>query len=271
MRFAGIILVIIGLYMAVIKPWFSTNFTGEELAIANIYDKSKLASKSRGWQVANVLLEREKSPAIVRIAVTRLPGQLQGNGKMKLLLRVAPISLSGETLGPVLNEAVTVNLDSSNSGATPDGAARITSISSSEFPINRTGNFKIGAFPVSSDKTRKGAPDLNIDRNITNIDVTILSGVEPVARSNAMLGFGLIVLGVVLLSISRRSRKSRYDNSPLGEPDLPPETLTKEKGSNSSPKAPSRNQQPEAEPEPKKRTTDIGRTIQWGRDAGKKR
>ena len=264
MRFIPILLIVAGLYMAVVKPWFSTTLTGEELAQTQVYDRANTTGGARGWNVSTVFLEKENSPAIIRIKVSRLPGQHYDNGKLKLLVRLAPISQDGTAGQTIVNEAVTINLETGNSGNSTTQAQEISVISTSEFEVPRTGNYKIGAFPISSNNASNGNPDLEIDRNITGISAIVMSGVEPVGKSNAILGFALIAVGLALMSIFKRRKRRRKAAGPLAPPPARVEPDDQSEEITSSVK-----EKPAPESDPVPPSSNVGKTIKWGRDAGK--
>ena len=96
MRLIGILLIVAGLFYAIARPWFGAESTTTQLAKAVVFDQQKIASQNRGWQVSNVFLDKANSPARIRINVFRLPGDSYDNRGLKLLVRVAPISKSGD-------------------------------------------------------------------------------------------------------------------------------------------------------------------------------
>lgn len=266
MRIIGILLIVAGLYFAVAKPWFSTNLTGEELATTKVYDRKKALGKNRGWEVGSVFLEKESSPAIIRLKVGRLPGQFYNNAKLKLLIRLAPVSRDGTTDGTIVNEAVTVDLDTGVSETSSGQELQLAVISTKEFVIPATGNYKIGAFPIAGNNVTQGSTSLKIDPNITQISAIVMSDVEVVASSSPLRGGVMIVAGILLMSIAKRRRKLRVkpqkdvSTTPVAKKPEPVATQI------DIDKQPEREK--EIAPPPK---TDVGKTIQWGRDAGKKR
>lgn len=263
MRIIGVLLIVAGLYFAVAKPWFSTNLTGEELATTKVYDRKKALGENRGWEVSSVFLEKESSPAIIRLMVRRLPGQFYNNAKLKLLIRLAPVSRDGTTGGTIVNEAVTVSLDTGGPETSSGQELQLAVISTKEFVIPATGNYKIGAFPIAGNNVTQGNTSLKIDPNITQISAIVMSDVEVVASSSPLRGGVMIVAGILLMSIAKRRRKLR------GKPQK--NVTTTSVARKPEPVA----TQVDKEPEPEKETaappkTDVGKTIQWGRDAGKK-
>ena len=278
MRFVGILLIVAGMFYAVARPWFSSNFTGEEHANAVIFDKNKTNSSSKGWKIARVFLDQENNPARIRIKVWRLPGQIYGDANIKLLVRVAPIGLDGKTSAPIINQQVFINLENVDSQTLPQSDAKLAVTSTREFEIDKTGQYKIGAYPIAADNVSDGQSDLNIDKNIIRIDAVVMGGVEAVGSSSPIFGGALVVLGIIMLSIFKR-RKSNRNIGNSSNPTAPPATIPDDDNI----VAPGADTQKPVEPDPIKRKpvepapiapkpqTDVGKTIKWGRDAGKKR
>ena len=283
MRFIGIILIIAGLFYAIARPWFNSNFTGEELAQTVIFEKSGAEYDDRGWQVSNIFLDEKNNPARVQLNVWRLPGQFYDGNILKLLVRVAPISRDGTILSPKLNQQITIDLDNSTSSTLPSSEAKLISISSDEFEIDHTGNYKIGAVPISADNVITGNAEFEIDSNIVRIDAVVMGGVEAVGTSSPIIGAGLVLLGILILSIfrrktSRRQHKLPEQNQHRPQNDIPQadiEPVATDDGQRQQRQTRSRQPAPQPEPVPKPvaepTKTNVGKTIKWGRDAGKKR
>jgi hypothetical protein len=267
LRLIGILLIVAGLFYAIARPWFNSNFTGEEFAQTVFFDKAKSNDRNRGWQISKVFLEEENNPARIRIKVLRIPGRVNDNKNMKLLVRVAPIGRDGATQTPILNQPVTINLVNETSNSQPATEPKRIFASTEEFEITRTGQFQIGAFPISPDNVTIGQPELKIDGNITRIEAVVMGGVEKVSSSGPMLGVALVILGIVLLSIFKRLKsRPRGNNLPhRNRPakEIPRTDAQPEKASKNAPPV-SRKSKPVPKPQ-----TNVGKTIKWGRDAGK--
>ena len=275
MRLIGILLIIAGLFYAIARPWFGAEDTTTQLAKAVIFDQQKIAGQNRGWQVSNVFLDKVNSPARVRINVLRLPADSYDNRGLKLLVRVAPISQSGEIQAAEVNQPVIIDLE--NGFDNPAGGnARLHSISTEEFQINRTGQYKIGAVPVSADNVTTSAPALEIDRNIIRIEAVVLSGIEATGSSGLVLGVAMVLFGFILLSIFKRQQKIIGGTQ---ETRRPPEDVADSQADEVVDEVIDEVQSrvenddtPEREVPPQRQSkTGVGKTIKWGRDAGKKR
>lgn len=263
MRLIGIILVVIGLYFAIARPWFNANFSGEEVANVTIYDKTQSVDQNRGWQVNQVFLDPTNNPVRVRIAVHRLPGQVYNDGLLKLLIRVADVDSSGNSSKPILDEEVTVHLNAETSSSLPSGEAKTFVVSSSDFFIDFRGYHKVGALPVIPRRKSVNSADLDIDRNIIQIDASVIKSAAPIGSSSTILGFAMVFGGFVLISFFKRKKLApNPPQPPVEDTDgliLEPHPLE----DNPIPEV------PPVTPEPRK--TNVGKTIKWGRDAGKKR
>lgn|GEM_PF-4495409 len=257
MRFIAIILIFAGLFYAFGKPFFGGGSTGEQVANTVFFDRAKAGSENAGWQVSNVFLENDKNPLIIQVKPTLNGRNFNTDKPLKLLIRVAPIAQNGTTLPAIVNQPVTLDPANANTVATKP------------FDIDQTGQYKIGTFPIAADNVTIGRPDLEIDRNIVSIEATILGQARSGGSSGWLMGIGLVVLGIIMLSIFRRGKlpqpKSEQevdlqeeDDSPVPDPDIQPADN------------PARKAEPEVRQEPPpKRKTDVGKTIQWGRDADK--
>ncbi len=275
MRLIGIILVVIGLYFAIARPWFNSNFSGEEVASVTVYDKTEATDRSRGWRVNQILLDPENNPVRIRIAVHRLPGQVYNDGLLKLLVRVADVDTSGNSSKPILDENVTVHLNTQTSSSLPSGEAKTFVVSTSEFYVDYRGYHKIGALPVIPANTSINSADLDIDRNIIQIDASIIKAVSPIGSSGTVIGFLMVFGGFLLISFFKRRKAAIAEAQPPLEEDdgliLEPHPLEE----NPIPEVLPVEPEPRKKPEPRKtsepRKTNVGKTIKWGRDAGKKR
>ncbi len=272
MRILGILLIIAGLFYTVAKPLFDAGSSEEEIAKTLFYDRSNSSDENRGWQVSRIFVEKEDNPLNIRITVSRVIGKLDDGGNLKLLVRVAPISQSGTTLPSVLNQPVTIDLEDNNSETQSQSGQMSMSVSTREFDIERSGQFKIGAFPVASDNVTVGKPKLEIDGKIIRIEAILLSKSEAGSSSNSLLGVGLVVLGIILLSLFRR-RKAK-SNGKVSPDQKQPDSEIEEGGGEypadrSDSPVISDKPEPESPPVSSERKTDVGKTIQWGRDADK--
>ncbi|MCF6321268.1 MAG: hypothetical protein L3J32_05795 [Rhizobiaceae bacterium] len=268
MRIIGIIMIVIGLFYAVAKPWFGSNFTGEEIARATVFDKSKSNNKDQGWRVSEIFLQGDNQTIRIRMNVLRLPGQIYDNGKLRLLVRVAPAGQAGAAQRPLLSEEITVSLEGTRSGGTSSTEPYLIFATSKEFTIQRSGQYKIGAIPNTGGNV--GNNGLDIDANIIGIEAQVLSGVQATGSSNTLFGGALVVFGIVLMSIAKR-RKLRGNTKMATAPPKP--VATADPADNINP-AIGRDEPPPAPPVVKPKPapkTDVGKTIKWGRDAGKKR
>ncbi len=272
MRILGILLIIAGLFYAVAKPLFNAGPAGEEVARTLFFDRSNTSDENKGWQVSKIFLEKDKNPLNIRITIFRMTGKLDEGRNLKLLVRVAPVSQSGTTLPSVLNQPVTIDLEGGDSGSqSPSGQMKI-SVSTKEFEIEQTGQFKIGAFPIAADNVTIGKPELEIDGKIIRIEAILTGSAEAGNSSNSLLGVGLVVLGIIMLSLFRR-RKNRQ-NAQVPPDQIQPENDMQDRGlenpaPRSEPPVISDEAEPKRQPARHKRETDIGKTIQWGRDADK--
>jgi hypothetical protein len=260
LRFIGIILIFAGLFYAFGKPFLGGQSTGEQVANTVFFDRSKSNGENAGWQVSNVFLENDNNPLIIQIKLSLEGRKNNTDQPLKLLVRVAPIAQNGSTLPAVLNQPVTMDLGNSDS------------VSTKEFVIEQTGQYKIGAFPIAADNVTIGRPDLEVDRNILSIEATILGHAEAGGSSGWLMGIGLVVLGIIMLSIFRRGRKQSPKNEleqVSGNVDRDSQELDPQI---QAPSNPADNVEPEVRREPPplpKRNTDVGKSIQWGRDANK--
>jgi len=258
LRIIGIVLIIAGLFYAFGKPFLGGRSTGEQVAKTVFFDRSKSHSENAGWQVSNVFLEKDNNPLIIQIKLSLEGRNNYTDEPLKLLVRVAPIAQNGSTLPALLNQPVTIDLEGGNS------------VSTKEFSIEQTGQFKIGAFPMAADNVTIGGPDLEIDRNILSVEAAILGQAEAGGSSGWLMGIGFVVLGIIMLSIFRRGKTQpakeeleqgyEEEHRDIQEVDIPNQS--------------SNNQADDIKPEPRKKTpappkrkTDVGKSIQWGRDA----
>ena len=260
MRFIGILLIIAGLFYAFGKPFFGSQMTGKQMARTVFFDRSKSSSENAGWQVSKIFLEEGNNPLIVQIKLLLEGRNSYSDEPLKLLVRVAPIAQNGSTLPAVLNHPVTFDVENDKS------------ISTKEFDIEKTGQFKIGAFPISADNVTIGEPDLEIDRNILSIEATILGQAKTGGSSGWLMGIGFVVLGIIMLSIFRRSKarpvKEELEEA-TGNIERDAQEFNPEIETSSNPVE---NVEPEVKhetPPPAQRKTDVGKSIQWGRDADK--
>lgn len=272
MRFIGIVMIIAGLYLGLAKPWVKYHFTGDKFAQTIFFDKAKSNNGTKGWDVAKVFLQKENNPIRIRINAYRLPGQIYDNGKLKLLVRVAPISQDGSAMPAELNQQVTLNLENTTSNPLPGTKAKLITKATSSFEISRTGQYKIGAFPIPDDNVSNSSPDLKIDTNIIRIDAVVLGNVEEVSSGGSSRGIILAILGFGVLVISSRKKSKSKSKRVAKQPapsapkvDVPPAKRPVETVKHEPKVEPPK---PEPKPEPK---TKVGKTIKWGRDAGKKR
>ncbi len=272
MRILGILLIVAGLFYAVAKPLFDSGPAGEEVAKTLFYDRSNSSDEAKGWQVSKVFLETGNNPQNIRITVSRMTGKLDEGRNLKLLVRVAPISQSGATLPSVLNQPVTIDLEDENSNTrSPSGQMKIL-VSTKEFEIEQTGQFKIGAFPIAADNVTVGKPELEIDRKIIRIEAVLIGRAEAGDSSNSLLGVGLVVLGIIVLSLFRR--RKIQSNGQISADQIQPENEMEEESlenpiDRSGPPVVSDEPEPKRQSARPKRETDVGKSIQWGRDADK--
>ncbi|MCP4183381.1 MAG: hypothetical protein GY761_08695 [Hyphomicrobiales bacterium] len=258
MRFIGIILILAGLFYAFGKPFLGWQSTGEQVANTVFFDRSKSSGENAGWQVSSVFLENDSNPLIIRIKLSLEGRKNETDEPLKLLVRVAPIAQNGSTLPAVLNQPVTIDLANGNS------------VSTKEFAIEQTGQFKIGAFPIAADNVTIGRPDLEVDRNILSIEAAILGHARVGGSSGWLMGIGLVVLGIIMLSIFRRGRKQPADNELEREFEEEDRDSQESDAEIQTSGSPPENVEPEVRqepPPPSKRKTDVGKSIQWGRDA----
>ena len=246
MRLIGIFLIIAGLYYGVARPWLGQATTEKELTQTVVFDKQKIDGQNLGWQVANVLLEQKFNTAHIRIDLWYLPGTNLKDSNLKLLVRVAPINQDGEIEEAELNQSVVINLGSENANSdTSDGVRLITALTN-KFNISRTGQYKIGAFPISADNVTFGKPDLKIDSSIIRIDAVVITGSGATGSFDQLFGSPLsggvlVIFGIIVLSFFKR-RKTKRGTASI------------------SPKKSAKSAKPAS-----------AKTIRWGRDAGKKR
>ncbi len=258
MRIIGILLILAGLFYAFGKPFLGGQSTGEQVANTVFFDRAKSNNENAGRQVSTVFLENDNNPLIIQIKLTLDGRSYKSDEPMKLLVRVAPIAQNGSTLPAVLNQPVTIDLGNSES------------VFTKEFVIEQTGQYKIGAFPIAADNVTIGQPDLEVDRNILSIEAAILGHAEAGGSSGWLMGIGLVVLGIIMLSIFRRGGKQQANTElerELEEEDRDSQELDAEIQTSSHPPE---NVEPEVRqepPPPSKRKTDVGKSIQWGRDA----
>ncbi len=270
MRLVGILLILAGLFFAIAQPWFQSNFTGEELAQQTFFKKSSSKNSAQknamGWEVGEIKLDSDNNPHRIRINVKRLPGQKYQNGKLKLLVRVAPLTSDGSAQEAAFAETITINLENATDNP-PGQAPQLISTSTSIFDISQSGNFKIGAIPLPSVAKKIVAPDFNIDPNIVSIQSIVQGRVEEVSSLSAIKGFAMVILGIGIVSISgRRNRKKRAARQRQNAPrQAPEESITSAPLERVPPPKP-----PKPAPKPE-RKTNVGKTIRWGRNAGKKK
>jgi len=262
-------MIVIGLFYAVAKPWFGSNFTGKEIARSTVFDKSKSNSEDRGWRVGQISLPGDSDKVRIRINVLRLPGQIYDNGKLNLVVRLARSGQVGSSSTPLMSEEVSVSLE--NTGSNTDSTEPyLIFATSSEFTVVRAGQYKIGAIPKLDGTSTGNISD--IDANIIGIEAQVLSGVQTTSSSNTLFGGALVIFGIVLMSIAKR-RKLRGNTETASAPAKP--VATADPADNINP-AIGRKEPPPPPPVPKAKPkpdpeTDVGKTIKWGRDAGKKR
>ena len=278
MRLVGILLILAGLFFAIAKPWFQSNFTGEELGKQTFFKKSSGQSDTMGWEVGEINLDSANNPHRIRINIKRLPAQKYQNGKLKLLVRIAPLANNGSTQEAEFAETITINLENATDNP-PDGAPQLISTSTSVFDISQSGNFKIGAIPLPAVAKNIVAPDFKIDPNIVSIVSIVQGSVEEVSSLSAIKGFAMVILGIGIVSISsRRKRKKRAGRQRRNAPARAPENTieTHDTPVSRQERAPPL-KPPEPKPAPKRaapkpvRKTNVGKTIRWGRNAGKKK
>ena len=273
MRLVGILLILAGLFFAIAKPWFQSNFTGEEIASFAFFEKNQGDNSSEFWNVSERALSQENNPHRIRINVKRLPGQKYQNGKLKLLVRIAPLASDGSTQEAAFAETITINLENATDNP-PDSAAQLISTSTSVFNIPQSGNYKIGAIPLPSNAKKIIVPDFKIDPNIVSIGSIVQGRVEETSSLSAIKGIAMVIFGIVLVSMSgRRKRRKRAGRQRRNAPThIPEEAITSVPLERAPPpKAPKPKPTPKpAVPKPE-RKTNVGKTIRWGRNAGKKK
>ena len=273
MRLVGILLILAGLFFAIAKPWFQSNFTGEELAQQTFFKKSSGNNNAMGWEVGQIKLDSANNPHRIRINVKRLPAQKYLNGKLKLLVRVAPLANDGSAQEAAFAETITINLENATDNP-PDGGPQLISTSTSVFNISQSGNYKIGAIPLPAVAKRIVAPDFKIDPNIVSIKSIVHGQVEEVSSLSSIKGFAMVIFGIVLVSIAgrRKRRKMATSQRQYAPTPGPEETITSAPQERAPPPKP-----PKPKPTPKpvalkpERKTNVGKTIRWGRNAGKKK
>ncbi len=273
MRLVGILLILAGLFFAIAKPWFQSNFTGEEIANFAFFEKNQGDNSSEFWNVSERALSQENNPHRIRINVKRLPGQKYQNGKLKLLVRIAPLASDGSTQEAAFAETITINLENATDNP-PDSAAQLISTSTGVFNIPQSGNYKIGAIPLPSNAKKVIVPDFKIDPNVVSIRSIVQGRVEETSSLSAIKGFAMVIFGIVLVSMSgRRKRRKRAGRQRRNAPARAPENTIE---THDTPVSRQERAPPPKPPEPKPapkpvRKTNVGKTSRWGRNAGKKK
>lgn len=262
MRLLGILLLLGGLYFAIAKPWFSTQFTGEKIATSTLFQKGD------GWRAGTVELDDDDGPFRTRINVYRLQGKIRSRERLHLIFRVQDAN-SGSV---VVEKRLALNLDEASNNTRSD-VEQLHSVAVEAFDVPDESTYKVGVVPVSANNPDR--VDLNIHPNILRVEAVTSQKVEAGGADNLFNGALMIGAGILLISLAGRRRRrarapekrpaepiahskehdakrSEFDEPDRTKSDLPPDV-------------------PEPPIAPPKRESDVGKTIKWGRDAGKER
>lgn len=252
MRIIGVIFVVAGILLAIGLPWFQSNLTGEEVTIATLYDRDN------GWRLSEVHLDPDDNPHRVRINIFRLRTEIRDNSIFPVIFRMASKTDGQKKIEETLN----IDLRNSATGIMPEGAPKLISQSTPAFNIEEQGDYKFGAIPLAPGK----ANPLRIDRDIVRINARVFKKVQATSTSYRNYGICSVIFGIIILSFFGRSSKARHQ--PSGAPGT---QNGAEIEAGTKPKVARDSKDVGIENKSKKSKTSVGKTIRWGRDAGKRR